>query len=72
MGGGLGEGGEIRETGPADLITNLGGLGAKIEPFFWVVFKRRLGIHKGTPKSIKIEPKSHKSSPKRGPSTLPE
>ena len=31
MGGGLGEGGEIRETAPADLITNLGGLGAKIE-----------------------------------------
>ena len=31
MGGGLGEGGEIPKNEPADLITNLGGLGAKIE-----------------------------------------
>ena len=31
MGGGLGEGGEIPKSEPADLITNLGGLGAKIE-----------------------------------------
>ena len=31
MGGGLGEGGEIPKREPADLITNLGGLGAKIE-----------------------------------------
>ena len=63
MGGGLGEGGEMRKSGPADLITNLGGLGVKIEPFFWVVFKRRLGIHKGTPKSTKIEPGAEKVSP---------
>jgi hypothetical protein len=72
MGGGLGEGGEIPKREPADLITNLGGLGAKIEPFFWVVFKRRFRGPQSAPKDSKIDPRSSKNASKRGPETLPK